>query len=81
MRGIEVPDGDISCTVEGFNELDDRVPVLRRIHVHYALRIPPGSRETVDRVLERHVSKCPTARSLVGAVEVTWSADVSEAPL
>ena len=57
----------------------DRIPTLTRIHVHYDLTIPKGTRETVDRALDRHVSKCPTAASLRGAVEVTWSADVTEA--
>lgn len=64
---------------EGTNEIRDRLPVLTRIHVHYTLRIPPGSREVVDRALSRHVEKCPTAASLRGAVDVTWSADVEEA--
>lgn len=63
---------------EGINEVRDRIPVLTRIHVHYALRIPPGTRETVDRALSRHVEKCPTAASLQGAVDVTWSADIEE---
>lgn len=56
----------------------DRIPTLTRIHVHYHLTIPAGTRDTVDRALERHVSKCPTAVSLRGAVEVTWSADITE---
>ena len=56
----------------------DRIPVLTRVHVSYTLRVPAGSRETLERALERHVDKCPTARSLKGAVEVTWSADIHE---
>jgi len=52
--------------------------VLTRIHVEYTLRVPADVREKVDRALERHVSKCPTAQSLVGAVEVTWEADITE---
>lgn len=68
----------IRATAEGFNEIQDRVPVLTRIHVSYVLRIPPGSREKVDRALSTHVEKCPTARSLKGAVEVTWDAEIEE---
>ena len=79
MREISLDPTDISARVEGFNEVQDRVPVLTRIHIHYRLRIPPASREVVDRALERHVQKCPTAVSLRGAVEVTWSADILEA--
>ena len=68
----------ISATAEGINEMKDGLPVLTRIHIHYTLRLPPGAaRDKVDRALAGHVGKCPTARSLEGAVEVQWSADVS----
>lgn len=79
MRGISLDSDDIRVTAEGTNEVRDRIIVLTRIHVHYTLRIPGGSREKVDRALSTHVDKCPTAQSLKGAVEVTWSADVEEA--
>ena len=78
MREIKLDSEDITIEVEGYNEIENRIPVLKRIHAKYALNIPPGSRETVDRALERHVSKCPTAQTLVGAVEVTWEAEISE---
>ncbi|HUE76413.1 MAG TPA: OsmC family protein [Longimicrobiales bacterium] len=73
-------DGDaIRATVSGTNEVHDRVPVLTRIHVRYTLRTPAGTRETVERALSRHASRCPTAMSLKGAVDVTWEAAVDEA--
>jgi organic hydroperoxide reductase OsmC/OhrA len=78
VRGISLAPDDIVAEAEGVNELRDRVPVLTRIDVRYALRIPAGSRETVDRALSRHVQKCPTAVSLAGAVEVAWTADIEE---
>lgn len=69
-------DDAIACTAEGFNEVVDRVIVLTRIEVRYTIRLPEGAdREKVDRALETHVSKCPTARSLEGAVAVSWTAD------
>jgi len=69
----------ISATAEGTNEIIDRIPTLTRIHVHYTLRLPPGApRDKVDRALETHVSKCPTAQSLKGAVDIEWSADITE---
>ncbi len=72
-------EGDaIRADVEGRNEMRDRLPVLTRVHVRYTLRIPPGSRDVVDRALSRHVDRCPTARSLKGAVEVTWEAEIQE---
>ncbi len=69
----------ISVEAEGTNEVVDRVVVLTKIHAHYTIRLPVGApREKVDRALATHVAKCPTARSLEGAVEVTWSAEVTE---
>ena len=68
----------ISVEAEGVNEVVDRMVVLTKIHAHYTIRLPEGApREKVDRALATHVAKCPTACSLVGAVEVTWSADVA----
>ena len=68
----------ITVTAEGVNEVVDRIVTLTRIHVHYTIRLPAGApRDKVDRALSTHVAKCPTAASLKGAVEVTWSADVT----
>lgn len=77
MRGISVPEGDISCTAEGVNEVVDRIIVLTKIRVHYDIRLPAGAdREKVDRALSTHVDKCPTAQSIRDSVEFEWTADV-----
>jgi uncharacterized OsmC-like protein len=78
VRGIQLDPEDIVAEVEGINRIVDGVPVLTEIAVHYTLRIPLGTRETVERALERHQSKCPTAQSLREAIEVRWTADVQE---
>jgi uncharacterized OsmC-like protein len=79
VRGISLASDAVSATAEGTNEMVDRIPLLRRVHVHYELRLPSGTpRDKVDRALDTHVAKCPTARSIEGAVEVTWSADIHE---
>lgn len=77
-RGIELEPEAIRAEVEGINEIVDGMITLTRIHVRYALRIPAESRAAVDRALARHKDKCPTAHSLVGAVAVEWSADITE---
>ena len=51
MRGISLDPADITAEARGINELQGRIPVLTRIEVHYTLKIPEGSRETVDRAL------------------------------
>ncbi len=79
VRGIPMAPDAIHATAEGVNETIDRTVRLTRIHVHYTLRLPSGAdRAKVDRALETHASRCPMARTLEGAVEVTWSADVTE---
>jgi len=79
-REVVLPSDAIRVEVEGLHEVRDRVPVLTEIRVHYSLRIPAGARETVERALERHQSKCPTACTLDGAVAVSWEADIAEDP-
>ena len=54
------------------------MPVLTRLHVSYRLTSPEGTGATVERVLRRHASRCPTTMTLKGAVEVTWEAEVTE---
>ena len=79
MRGIAVPNGDISCTAEGTNEVVDRIILLTKIHVHYTIRLPEGAdREKVDRAIASHVDKCPTAQSIKDSVAVSWTADFVE---
>lgn len=78
-RGVKLSGADIRADVVGENEVRDGLPVLTRIVVNYRLRIPSGTRETVDRLLAKHQEKCPTAATLKGAVEVVWSADITEA--
>lgn len=78
VRQVSLDPDDIRAEVEGVNELVERIPTLTRIDIRYHLRIPAGTRETVERALSRHQEKCPTARSLEGAVEVAWSAEIEE---
>lgn len=78
VRGISLDSDAISADVTGTNEVKDGLPVLTLVDIHYRLRIPPGSRDTVDRALGRHQDKCPTAATLRGAVEVRWTADIEE---
>jgi len=77
-RQVRLADDAIRCEVEGVNEARDGLPVLTAVRLHYRIRIPAGTREVVDRALARHQEKCPTAASLKGAVQVSWTAEVSE---
>jgi organic hydroperoxide reductase OsmC/OhrA len=79
-RGIKLTGDAISADVMGENEIVDGMPVLTHIEVSYSLRIPHGTREVVERLLSKHQSKCPTAVSLQGKVQVSWKADIEEGP-
>lgn len=78
VRQVKLSEGAIAADAEGVNEVRAGLPVLTAIRIHYRMRIPAGTRETVDRALARHQEKCPTAASLAGAVAVSWTADITE---
>ena len=78
VRQVKLSPDAITAEVEGVNEVRDGLPVLTAIRIHYRLRIPAGTRETVDRALARHQEKCPTAATLAPAVAITWTADIEE---
>lgn len=78
VRQVMLPGDAMGCEVEGINEIRDGLPVLTEVRVHYRLRIPAGSRETVERALAKHQDKCPTAATLKGAVSVSWTAEIEE---
>jgi uncharacterized OsmC-like protein len=78
VRGIKLPPGSISAGAEGTNELVEGIIRLTEIRIAYKLRIPPGTREAVERALARHQEKCPTAVSLGAAVRISWTAEIEE---
>lgn len=78
VRQVKLASEDIIAEVEGINELVGKIPTLTQINIRYRLRIPAGSRETVDRALETHQSRCPTAQSLDGSIDISWEAEISE---
>jgi len=59
--------------ITGEMEVEGGVLLLKRIHAHYKLRADELHRETVERVHGFHQDRCPVARSIKGAIEVTTS--------
>ncbi len=78
VRGVSLEADAIRAEVRGVNEERDGLPVLTRIEILYKRRIPSDAREIVDRALSRHQNQCPTAATLKGSVDITWSADIEE---
>jgi len=52
-------------------ETEDRVLLIKRIHVRYRLTVNPERRAETERVHSFHARFCPVARSLEGAITVT----------
>lgn len=64
--------------MRGEVEADDKVLVLRRIHVLYKLRASADQRETIERVHEMHARFCPVYRSLEAAIDITTELELIE---
>ena len=77
-RGIQLKPDAIHASAAGTNEIVDGIVTLTRIDIHYELRIPPGTRDAVDRALTRHRDRCPTAQTLKKAIVIEWTASVAE---
>jgi uncharacterized OsmC-like protein len=78
VRQVRLSPEQIRATVEGINEVVDRVPLLTELRVAYSLQIPAGSRDVVQRALESHQSKCPSAQSFKDSVKISWTAEIEE---
>jgi uncharacterized OsmC-like protein len=59
--------------ITGEMEVEEGVLILKRIHAHYKLRAAAGQRETIERVHGFHQDRCPVARSVKAAIDVTTS--------
>lgn len=59
-------------------ETEDKVLVVKRIHVTYHLRAEADKRPTAERVLGFHARACPLARSICGCVDIATSLEFEE---
>jgi hypothetical protein len=64
--------------VLGEVETENRVLVVRRIHVTYHLKAEADVRPTAERVLGFHAQGCPLARSIGDCVAITTSLKFEE---
>jgi uncharacterized OsmC-like protein len=75
-----VPAGDGRLTAEAIGEVEaeNKVLIVRRIHVTYHLKVAPDQREVATRVHGFHADYCPVARSIGGSIEITTSLELEE---
>ena len=59
-------------------ELEDKVLVIKRIHVVYRLTTPREDKEKVDRAFGIHSDRCPVFRSLHAAITISTELDWRE---
>lgn len=62
----------LTSEAEGEVYLEDKVLVIKRIRVTYTLRgCPDEKREAAERSHAFHASRCPVAKSIEKAIEIT----------
>ncbi len=62
----------MTSEAEGEVYVEDKVLVLKKIHVRYTLRdCPDDKREAAERAHTHHASRCPVAKSIEKAIEIT----------
>ncbi len=62
----------MSSEAEGVVVLEDKVLVIKSIHVRYQLSgCPDDKREAAERAHMFHAGRCPVAKSIAAAIDIT----------
>jgi hypothetical protein len=64
-------EGRLTAIARGEVEVDEKVLVLRRIHVDFSLRGAVGQEPEARRAHEYYMPRCPIYRSIRAAIDVT----------
>jgi len=75
---IDASNGRLTCDVTGEVETEERVLVIRRIHVAMRLVAPEEIRATVERVHGSYAMRCPLYRTLHKAIQLTSSVELKQ---
>lgn len=71
-RQVNASDGKLAGETVGEVEAgEDKVLIIKRIHVRLLLTAPESARETAERVHDIYAEKCPVYRSLKDAIDIT----------
>jgi uncharacterized OsmC-like protein len=77
VRQIKSAD-NLVADVEGDIAEVDGVLKITHIRLLYRLKIPKGSRNKIDRILESYADKCPAYQSVKNCIDCTWTVDAEE---
>jgi uncharacterized OsmC-like protein len=62
----------LTSEAEGEVYLEDKILVIRKIHVRYTLRgCPEEKRDAAERAHSHHAARCPVARSIEKAIAIS----------
>jgi len=59
-------------------ELDEKILVVKRIHVNYTLKLDREKHEAAERAHELHARYCPVARTIWNCVDISTSLEMHE---
>ena len=79
-RQIDASNGRLTADVTGEVETEDRVLVIRRIHVAMKLVAPADVKDVVERVHGIYAMNCPLYRTLHNAIQLSSSVELVPAP-
>ncbi len=60
-------------------EKDEKVLIIKRIHVRYHLKLQREQREAAERAHAMHAAHCPVARSIGGCIQITTELQMEDA--
>ncbi len=78
-RQIDASGGRLTAEVTGEVETEDKVLVIRRIHVAMRLAASERVRDVVERAHGFYAMRCPLYRTLHGAIQLTSSYELVDA--
>lgn len=77
-RHVDASNGKLSADVVGEVEVEQKVLILRRIHVTYHLSAPADKQKIIEQAHGFHARFCPVYRSLTPAIEITTELELTE---
>jgi uncharacterized OsmC-like protein len=80
-RGIAASEGLLAADVVGEVVTEEKILVVRQIHVTYRLKLTPEQRARAQRVHRFHARYSPLARTIGASVKISTSLIIDELPL
>jgi len=68
------------ATITGDIEDVEGVLKIMRIHVRYNLKVPQEKRDEASETLEKYLSLCPGAQSVIGCIDITHELVMEDLP-